>query len=69
MNSDLWEVRTLPDGLALELRGGDKPALVIVQGSDRVRVDLADAKAVIAALGDVAADLARLLAAYGVCHA
>ena len=29
MSGGLWEVRPLPGGLALELRGGDNPALVI----------------------------------------
>jgi len=45
MSGDLWEVRTLHGGLSVELRGGEsrdgmrtKPALVIVQGGDRVRV-------------------------------
>ena len=52
----------------MELRG-DPPGLVLVQGSDRVTVDLAYVKAVIAAMGDAAADLAGLLAAGGVCHA
>ena len=47
MTADLWKVRTMPGGLSLELCGGDKPSLVIVQGSDRVRVDLAHVKAVI----------------------
>jgi len=54
MTGQLWEVRTLHGGLSLELRGGplrwgsgtrfarEKLALVIVQGSDRVRVELAD---------------------------
>jgi len=69
MTSDLWEVRTLPDGLALELRGGDKPGLVLVQGSDRVIVELAHVKTVIAAMGDAAEDLAAVLAAGGVYHA
>ncbi len=56
-DSDLWEVRRLHGGLSLELRGGEsrdgmstKPALVIVQGSDRVRVELADVKTVVAAM-------------------
>ena len=31
-NPDLWEVRRLPAGLALELWGGANPALVLVQG-------------------------------------
>ena len=55
-------------GLALELRG-NPPALVIVQGSDWIRVELASVKTVIAAMGDAAADLAGLLAAGGVHHA
>jgi hypothetical protein len=58
MTGDLWEVRTWPDGLALELCGGNKLGLVLVQGNDRVRVELAPAKAVIAAIDDAAADLA-----------
>jgi len=66
MTGDVWEVRTLLGSLALELHG-DPPGLVLVQGSDRVRVDLAHVKAVhsaalrdgmIAAMGDAAADLA-----------
>ncbi len=70
MTGDLWEVRTLPDGLALELHD-NPPALVLVQGSDRVRVELAHVKAVhsaslrdgmVAAMGDAVADLAGLLA-------
>jgi len=65
-DSDLWEVRTLHGGLSLELRGGDKSALVVVQGSDRVRVELADVKTAIAGMGDAAADLAALPAAGGV---
>ena len=65
MDSDLWEVRTLPSGLTLELRG-DPPGLALVQGSERVRVDLAHVKAVIAAMGDAAAHLAGVLAAGGV---
>jgi hypothetical protein len=35
---------------------------VLVQGSDRVRVDLSHVKTVIAAMGDAAADLAAVLA-------
>jgi len=42
---------------------------VIVQGSDRVRVELADAKSVVAAMAGAAADLAGVLAAGGVYHA
>jgi len=44
--------------LALELCGGNKLGLVLVQDNDRVRVELAPAKAVIAAIDDAAADLA-----------
>ena len=60
------EVRTLPNGLPLEMRRGP-PGLVIVQGSDRVRVGPAHVKTVhsaslrdgmVAAVGDAAADLA-----------
>ena len=69
MSGDLWEVRTLPDGLTLELWGGGNPALVLVQGDRRVRIDLPHAKAVVAALVDGAADLAALLASGGVYHA
>ena len=47
MTDSLWEVRTLPGGLALELQG-NPPALVLVQGSDRVRVNLAYVKTVVA---------------------
>lgn len=68
MNDDLWGVRALPDGLSLELHG-NPPSLVLVQGSERVMVDLANVKTVIAAMGDAAADLAGLLAAGGVYHA
>ncbi len=46
MIEDLWEVRTLPGGLSSGLRGGDKPGLVLVQGSDRAIVELAHVKAV-----------------------
>jgi hypothetical protein len=66
MTDDLWEVRTWPAGLSVELRGGDDPALVLVQSSDRVTVDLAHVKAVIAAVGDAAAGLAGVLAVGGV---
>ena len=59
----------MPGGLALELRAGDDPALVIVQDGDRVRMELPHVKAVIAALGDAAADLAEVLASGGVYQA
>jgi hypothetical protein len=40
MSADLWEVRALSGGLALELCGGDKPGLVLVEGNDQVKKDL-----------------------------
>jgi hypothetical protein len=66
---DLWEARPLPDGITLELRAGDHPTLVLVQGENRVQVELAHAKVVVAALVDAAADLAILLATGGQYHA
>lgn len=68
-NPDLWEVRTLPDGLTLELWAGAAPALVLAQGERRVRVDLAHVKGVVAALVGGAADLAEVLTSSGVHHA
>jgi hypothetical protein len=52
-NPDLWEVRELPGGLALEMPAGDDPALLlrstasegVAQGENRVRVELAHVKA------------------------
>ena len=68
-NPDLWEVRRLPDGLALELWGGGNPAVVLVQGERRVRVDLLHVKPLVAALTDAAADLVEVLDSGGVYHA
>ncbi len=62
-------MRDLPGGLTLEVRGGDKPTLVLAQGENRVRVDLAHVKALVAALVDAAADLVEVLAVGGVFHA
>jgi hypothetical protein len=62
-------VRRLPDGLTLELQAGNNPALVLALGDNRVRVDLANAKALVAALTDAAAELAEVLASGGVHHA
>jgi hypothetical protein len=59
MNGDLWEVRPLPGGLALELRAGDKPALVLAQGENRVRVEMAHVKSLVAALAEAAAESGR----------
>ena len=66
---DLWETRTVLRGTVLELRIGDDPALVLVQGENRVRVKLAHIKILVAALTDAAADLAEVLATGGVYHA
>ena len=66
---DLWEVRETPSKLTLELQAGDDPALILAQGENRVRVDLAHIKPLVAALTDAAADLAEVLAAGGVYHA
>jgi len=51
MTGDLREVRTLVGGLILELHG-NPPTVVLIQGSDRVRVDLANVKTAIVAMGD-----------------
>lgn len=45
---NLWESRTLPDGITLELRAGGSPALVLSQGENRVQVELAHVKAALA---------------------
>jgi hypothetical protein len=68
-------VQTLHGRPWLDLRGGDKPGFVIVQGSNRVIVELAHVKSIhsaslrdgmIAAMGNAAAERAGLLAASGV---
>jgi hypothetical protein len=53
-NPDLWVVR--------ELRTSDDPALELTQSKDRVRVELAHVKGVVAALVGAAADRAEVLA-------
>lgn len=52
-----------------DVHAGDHPALVLAQGDDAVQIELAHARAVIAALTDAAADLAELLATGGRYHA
>lgn len=59
---DLWEICSLPNGAVLELRAGDEPALVLVQGKNQVKVELAHVKGLVAALVEAAADLAEVLA-------
>lgn len=68
-NPKQWDVREVPGGLALQLRAGDIPALVLTQGDNRVRLELFHIKALVAALTDAAADLAEVLIAGGVYHA
>jgi hypothetical protein len=67
--SDLWETRALPGGVTLELCGGGTPVLILVQGENRVGIELADVKEAVAALTDAAVDLVGLLATGGVYHA
>ena len=68
-NPDLWEMRTLTNGLTLEMLAGDDPALVLAQSENRARVEFASVECLVAALTDAAVDLAEVLASGGVCHA
>jgi len=52
---DLWEARKLDAGLVLKLHAGNAPALVLVQGENRIRVKLSNVKGLVAALTDAAA--------------
>jgi hypothetical protein len=61
MTGDPWEVRNVPGGLTLELHGGDKPATMLRQGDQAIRVELAHVKGLVAALADGAADLAEVV--------
>ena len=69
MSGDLWEVRWLPSGPALEQRAGDDPAPVLAQDENRVGFELASVKGLVTALVDAAADLAEVPASGGVYHA
>ncbi len=60
MTGGLWYLRDM-GGLALELHGGDKPALVLRQGDQPIRVEPAHVKRLVGALVDGAADLAEVL--------
>ena len=53
----------------LELRASDTPALVLVQGENRVRTELAHVMGLVAALADATEHLTAMLAAVGVYHA
>ena len=59
---DLWESRTLPDAITVELHAGEHPALVLAQGENTVRIEPVHAQHVTAAL-------AEFLATGGRCHA
>jgi hypothetical protein len=59
---DVWEARAVTGDTTLDLRGGDEPALVLVQGDNRVRVELGSVKALVAALTDAVASQAGVLA-------
>lgn len=57
-------IRLLIDGWGLHRSGlRDAPALVLVQGDDRVRIELIHARYLVAGMADAAADLAEVLAA------
>jgi hypothetical protein len=49
-NPNLWDVRNLPCGLALEVHCGEVPALVLTRGENRVRLELAHANGVVGTL-------------------
>jgi hypothetical protein len=68
-NQDLWESRPLLDGIVLEMQAGDTPALILVQDENRVRIELAHVKAMLAALAGAAANLTTILATGGEYHA
>jgi hypothetical protein len=63
-----WEVRTLPGDVHLEMWGGDVPALVMAQ-RNRIQVELAHVKGVVAGLVDAAAEMAEVLVGGGEYHA
>ena len=46
---DLWETRSLDTGSVQELQAGDAPAPVLVQGENRVRVDVSNVMGLVAA--------------------
>jgi hypothetical protein len=56
MTGDLWEMRGAEVGLALELHGGDQPALVLRQAGQAIGVQADHTKGLVAALVDGAAD-------------
>jgi hypothetical protein len=64
-NPDVSEIRDLPDSPSLDLHAEKSPALLLTQGTKRVRTELAHIKTLVAALADAAADLAKILAAAG----
>jgi len=56
MTGDLWEMRGAEVGLALDLHGGDQPALVLRQAGQAIGVQADHTKGLVAALVDGAAD-------------
>lgn len=63
------EERILPEGLALHLRAGDDPGLVPVREENRVTVEPAGIRGLVAALANAVADLTKVRANCGVHHA
>jgi hypothetical protein len=57
----LWLSRKTASGMVIELRAGDRPALVLTQVTNRIRIDLTDVRLLAAAWADGAAELAELL--------
>jgi hypothetical protein len=55
--------------VALELWAGECPALLLIQGENRIRVEPIHATGLVAALTDAAADPAEVLTSGGVYHA
>ena len=66
---DLGELRKVDAGRAREIQAGDAPALVLVQGENRITLHLTQVRGVVVALTDGAADLAASLANSKVHHA
>jgi hypothetical protein len=56
-----WDVPGACAGLTLELHVGHRPALVLRQDDQAIRVELAHVNGLVAALVDGAADLAEVL--------
>ena len=46
--TDLWKSLDLASGLTLELRAGTEPCLTLLQGEDRISVELSNVKTLVA---------------------